>query len=358
MSSSGVGPPAAIRSFTRGEHLLQLRAATGDDRGQRGERLGADRRLRNGTAWPAGFRCVAVIGSPGGRGIGSSAGHRRRTTPAGPRGPPRLRFARYTPPAAGTADGTDVSSGPAVGRRVERGAPVRAEDEHAGAAGRGQQQPRRQPQDQRLDPGVRVDPGQEAPAVGEQGHPDAAGGVAVDAVRHAGDPVEHHLGGPGLRAAQVEAGQPEQRGLRDEDGLLPASRVRVAQHAVDEVETLGDEARRPGLQVVAPQPAVGCQRDGLVQRVVLGGVGVVEGLGEVEAAAVGGDREVVADGQRAPPAAVDRRSSGASGSSSAWTTGRSSRRSVTGTSWTTSSTERSSSASRYTPTVPSPGPVP
>ena len=81
-------------------------------------------------------------------------------------------------------------------------------------------------------------------------------------------------------------------------------RVRVAQHAVHEVETLGDEARHPGLHVVAPQPAVGCQRDGLVQRVVLGGVGVVEGLGEVEAAAVGGDREVVADGQRAPPAAV------------------------------------------------------
>ena len=145
-----------------------------------------------------------------------------------------------------------------------------------------------------------MEPREQWPPLGEQSQPDTAVGVAVHAVGHPRDPVEHHLSGAGLGPTQVEASQTEQRGLRYQNRFFPRlRRMQIGENSIDEVETLGNETGGPAVQVVAPDAAIGGEGDGFVDCVTLGGIRVGEWFGEVDTPAVLGDFQVVADGKRA-----------------------------------------------------------
>ena len=176
--------------------------------------------------------------------------------------------------------------------------------------------------------------------MGEQREPDASVRVAIDSIVETRDPVEHHFIASCFRATEIEARETKERRLRDQHGLLARPpRVKVVQHAVDEVKPFGDETGRIGLDVVPPQPAVRRQRNRFIERVLDRRTRVVERLGEIDPAPVLAETSRLSQTMSARVGtSMPGRSSGAPESLSPYTVGRSFIKSVAGTSITSGST--------------------
>ena len=128
-------------------------------------------------------------------------------------------------------------------------------------------------------------------ARGRQGHPEGAGAVALQVVRHARQVVGEQVVGAGLVALQPVALDAVAVGLVDQHEVL----VLRQRHAVGEVQVLEQHFSLAAGRVEHHQAAIGAAFEQVEQVVRL--LELAGGVGEIDAP-VAGDIEVVGEGER------------------------------------------------------------